>query len=64
MDHFAELIKLLQPIAVSWKTIEAKGAWGLRFAHDQDVHFGMVLKGECLLMRRGEADQPSKPELL
>ena len=57
MDSFAELVKLLRPVGVFWKTIEAKGAWGLRFAQNQDVNFGMVLKGECLLIRKGEAQQ-------
>ena len=63
MDSFAELVKLLRPVGVFWKTIEAKGAWGLRFAQNQDVNFGMVLKGECLLIRRVRHSSTSKPEI-
>ena len=50
VDPFAELVSLLQPSAVLWKTIEAHGHWALRFEQNTDVNFGIVLKGSCLLI--------------
>ncbi len=34
-----------------WKRIEGSAPWALRFGANQAVNFGMILRGECLLLR-------------
>lgn len=53
MDPFAQLVNLLRPQTLLWKRMEGAGSWGLQFEKSQDLIFGTVYLGECLLLRRG-----------
>jgi AraC-like DNA-binding protein len=51
MDPLVQLVNLLRPQTLLWKRVEGAGGWGLAFPKSQDLIFGTVLGGECLLLR-------------
>jgi len=51
MDPFADLIVLLRPQATLWGRINGTGRWGVSFRKRDDLLFGWLEAGECLLTR-------------
>lgn len=58
MDPLAQLVNLLRPKTLLWKRIEGRGSWGLTFRANEEVNFGTVLSGSCLLLRAGKPPLP------
>ncbi|WP_442582501.1 AraC family transcriptional regulator [Mesorhizobium sp. ASY16-5R] len=53
MEPLAAIISLLRPRTVFAKIISGSGTWGVRYARLENVGFGLVLKGQCLLSASG-----------
>jgi AraC-like DNA-binding protein len=45
MDPFSQIIALLKPQAVGWRTVEAHDAWTIRFLPSDVVVFGQMIEG-------------------
>ena len=59
MDPLSDLISLLRPHAALSKPITGRGRWGVRYASDGRLGFGLILAGQCWLEIAG-----AKPVLL
>lgn len=62
MDPFLDVVQLLRPRATLWSKIEGFGRWGLAFRKHDDVLFCRVERGECHLLRPGQAPVPLGPD--
>jgi AraC-like DNA-binding protein len=51
MDPLSQIIDLLKPQAVWWRTVEAHDAWTIGFRPTDVVVFGQVLEGACRVER-------------
>ncbi len=61
MDPFVDLIHLLRPRATAWGGLEGSGQWAFSFRKRDDLLFFWVARGECQLLRAGEAPLVLKP---
>lgn len=55
MDPLSQLIALLQPRSLLWKSMASKGRWSRKFPANRGVVFCAVTAGECLAMLPGDA---------
>ncbi|SAK91273.1 AraC family transcriptional regulator [Caballeronia pedi] len=63
MDILTDIIRLMRPRAISWRTVEAQGRWGMSVPCRDIPVFCLVVTGQCwyvprhgqpLLMRQGD----------
>ena len=51
MDPLSQIIDLLKPQAVGWRTVEAHNAWTIAFRPTDVVVFGQMIEGACHVER-------------
>ena len=63
MDVLNDIVRLMRPQAVLWKTVDAQGRWGMTIPPRDEPRFCLVVAGHCwflpdtgpaLLMRQGD----------
>ncbi|SAL41775.1 AraC family transcriptional regulator [Caballeronia humi] len=63
MDVLNDIVRLMRPQAVLWKTVDAQGRWGMTVPHRDAPRFCLVVTGHCwflpeagpaLLMQQGD----------
>ncbi|MFD6128512.1 AraC family transcriptional regulator [Streptomyces diastaticus] len=52
-DPLTDLVGLLRPRTVLWKRIDAAGEWSVGFTAARGVKFGVLTRGNCLLLADG-----------
>ncbi|MEV5306463.1 AraC family transcriptional regulator [Streptomyces diastaticus] len=52
-DPLTDLVGLLRPRTVLWKRIDAAGEWAVGFTAAHGVKFGVLTRGNCLLLADG-----------
>jgi hypothetical protein len=51
LDPFSQVIGLLRPRELSWRMIEVRAPWAIRFPAVEAVVFGEMIEGTCTLER-------------
>ncbi|WP_028205145.1 AraC family transcriptional regulator [Paraburkholderia nodosa] len=63
MDLLTDIVRLMEPQTVLWRTVEAQGRWGLGVPYRDTPRFCLVVEGHCwyvpdegrpMLMREGD----------
>jgi AraC-like DNA-binding protein len=54
LDPLTQLISLLRPHGLRWKSLDATGDWALKFRGHDGVSFCMVGKGDCDIQVEGQ----------